>query len=59
MTTPTKPYVIWVDHGTEGWQPREFDTLEEIRDYLLSGQSYGSTMVLTRLLKVRIGVDEA
>lgn len=25
---PTKRYIVWLDYGTEGWQPEECDTLE-------------------------------
>lgn len=59
MSTPTKPFIIWIDHGTEGWQPRDFDSLDEVRNFLLAGQGYGSPMIVTKLLKLFLREDES
>jgi hypothetical protein len=55
---PTKSYVVWRYFGSEGWCPVEFDTLKELQDWILLPGSNGEQFVVTRLLDVRIMVEE-
>ena len=55
---PTKPLIAWINYGTEGWCPKEFDTEDELREWILGESAYGSEFVVTRLLDVRITLDE-
>ena len=34
-----KLYLLWVDYGSEGWFPYDFDTLEEMLAYIRDGVS--------------------
>lgn len=30
-------YIVWVNHGREGWHPIHFDTKEEAVEFILAG----------------------
>jgi hypothetical protein len=55
---PTNPLIAWIDYGTDGWHPRGFDTEEQLREWILGASSNGSDFVVTRLLDVRITLEE-
>lgn len=38
-----KRYIVWVNHGYEGWSPNPYDTLKECVEH----DSYGSEKVIT------------
>jgi len=39
------PYIVWENHGYDGWHPKSFKTLKEA---LVSGERYSSQWVLTK-----------
>ncbi len=40
------PYIVWDNHGYEGWNPVGFDSLKAAIDY----DAYGNTKVITKNL---------
>jgi hypothetical protein len=54
----TKPYIAWLDYGVEGWMPEEFATEDELRQWIVGPDHHGNAFVVTRLLDVRITLDE-
>ena len=45
--TDKKPWILWINYGYEGWQPRTYDTAEEaIED--IPYYSNGSPVQLTK-----------
>ena len=57
MANPTKPYVIWIDYGSDGWSPEECASVQEVEDFVLHGESNGYPFVITKLLDVRLMLD--
>jgi len=55
---PTNPLLVWINYGLEGWHPRGFDTEEQLREWILCPGGDGSQFVVTRLLDVRITLEE-
>jgi len=49
-----KIYTVWVDYGSEGWQPNDFETEQECFDYILSGDSVGSKMRITEQREIAL-----
>lgn len=39
------PWILWLNHGCDGWQPRSFDTYDEA----LRGERYGEEFAITEL----------
>lgn len=46
----SKPYITWVNNGSEGWSPHGCDTLEEA----FNVESYGSEKIITKCCNVVI-----
>jgi hypothetical protein len=42
---PTGPYIVWVDYGYEGWQPKCFNSLKEA-----VSENHFSRFVVTKLV---------
>ena len=54
---PTKPFVVWLDYGQDGWSWREYDTTQEAIEDLQRGGSE-SGWVLTRLVPIIAAPDK-
>lgn len=52
-----KPYILWINYGCEGWSPKGFDTPEEALAAIMGGMSFGSEVVLTKILEVEVADD--
>jgi hypothetical protein len=53
MTTPEDlagPYILWLDYGTEGWQPRSYPSIRAA----LEAERYQSRYILTRTVSYKI-----
>jgi hypothetical protein len=55
---PTQPLLVWIDYGSEGWHPRGFETEEQLREWILDSGNYGNPFIVTRLLDVRLTLEE-
>jgi hypothetical protein len=55
---PTKPLIAWINYGCDGWSPQGFGTEEELRAWIVGASACGSEFVVTRLLDVRITLEE-
>lgn len=44
MYKPKKKYLLWIDHGSEGWTFEEFNTIEEC----LTFERYGGDFIITK-----------
>ncbi len=49
-----KRYILWLNYGTEGWLPKDFDTLPEVFQAIQSGETYGQPFEITG--RIDIGV---
>lgn len=47
-----KKYIVWTNHGYEGWSPEYYETLEEA----INHDSYGSEKIITK--KVNFTIQE-
>jgi hypothetical protein len=47
MEEAKKPYVVWVDYGTDGWKPMGYDSLDEA----LRSQKHMPDWVITKAVK--------
>lgn len=45
-----KSYICWVNYGCEGYQPHDYETVEEA----VKHESYGSEKIITKLVKYDI-----
>jgi len=50
MYKPEKKYILWINNGCEGWNFREFDTLEECLDE----PRYGTDYMITKAVDIEI-----
>ncbi len=58
MTDIDKKYIVWLDYGCEGWQPRGFNSLEEMEKFIIEGRdTYGEQRIYTRKIEVKVKVD--
>ena len=44
------PYVLWLDYGSEGWQPKGFEIPDEVLEAIAEGYTHGMPFVITRRL---------
>jgi hypothetical protein len=51
-------YILWLDYGTEGWQPYYFETLADVAAYIESGHTHGSTIKITKHIPLKIKEGE-
>jgi hypothetical protein len=58
MPKPQHPLIVWVYYGSEGWHPRGFDTVEQLREWILTPPGGHDEFVITRLLDVKITLEE-
>ncbi len=49
MTDTEQPFIAWEDYGSEGWQPRGFDSAEELLAYLLKPLSDNRKVLTVRM----------
>ena len=40
----TKPFIVWVDYGSEGWSPTGYDTLKDA----ITDTKYTSRWIVTK-----------
>jgi hypothetical protein len=52
--SPKGPIVMWTDFGSEGWQPKDFQTVQEA----LEAERYGQGFVITRLATYEVKETE-
>lgn len=50
-------YTLWLDHGYEGWHPRDFETKESLIDAIKT-ETYGNSWRITRELDIDIPIVE-
>jgi hypothetical protein len=43
----SKIYTVWVDYGSEGWTPNDFETEKECIDFIMDGTNAGSRLRIT------------
>jgi hypothetical protein len=49
-----KPYLLWINYGTDGWSLSEtFDTPEDALEHVRSGGSYGEEFLITKEVKFK------
>ena len=51
-------YILWLNHGLEGWSPNEFKTLDELLAALKRGETYGNEFKITKELQLEIKIIE-
>jgi hypothetical protein len=47
---PKGPYVVWEDHGYEGWMPKSYETLKEA----VSGERYTNEWIVTKVVPFEV-----
>jgi len=47
-----KVYTVWVDYGSEGWRPNDFETEQECIQYIIDGKVIGSKIRVTEQRKI-------
>ena len=57
----SKIYTVWVDYGSEGWQPTDFETKKECIDFVMNGETGGGRARITEqktISIVTVGYEE-
>ena len=53
MIELTKPFVLWMNYGYEGWHPKEFDSLDQLLE-VIRDHHHGEEFVVTKLLDLSV-----
>ena len=51
-------YYIAINYGQEGWQLRDFKTIDELHDAIISGKTQGNEFKIFKELRIKIEVKE-